>query len=175
MHKIEMWQPIGNFPDYAISNHGRIKRLNPWFKRPLRIQPGYLLHPIFNGKYLVVNLFRKGKVKQHHLHSLVAKHFLGEQKKGLCVNHKDFNVFNNHISNLEYLSRADNVRYTVKHHRHAHGIRHPMAKLSEENVRQIRNLIRLGHSNKQIARIFHVGRTAIDGIKNSRTWRHLKD
>lgn len=46
-------------------------------------------------------------------HSVVAKAFLGEKKKGFTVNHKDGNKLNNDISNLEYISFEDNYNHAL--------------------------------------------------------------
>jgi len=48
------------------------------------------------------------------IHRLVAKCYLGEQPSGICVNHKDGVKANNHPSNLEYVTIAENVRHAVR-------------------------------------------------------------
>jgi hypothetical protein len=48
------------------------------------------------------------------VHFLVAKTFLGERPKGYDINHIDFNKLNNHVSNLEYLTRHENVLHSYQ-------------------------------------------------------------
>jgi hypothetical protein len=43
------------------------------------------------------------------VHRLVAEHFIGNIGKGLEVNHKDLNKHNNHIDNLEIVTRRENL------------------------------------------------------------------
>lgn len=49
--------------------------------------------------------------KECRVHRLVALTYLGPSN-GLEVNHKDFNRSNNHVSNLEYVTRKENIRHS---------------------------------------------------------------
>jgi hypothetical protein len=53
------------------------------------------------------------------------------------------------------------------------GENHPKAKLTENNVREIRELIKSGLSQKKIARIFGVNRGTISCIYSKRNWKWL--
>jgi len=64
--------------------------------------------------YLKVKLSNKGTT----VHSIVAKLFLGERPPGLTVNHKDCNKLNNHPSNLEYVSIAENLKHAIENKLH---------------------------------------------------------
>jgi DNA invertase Pin-like site-specific DNA recombinase len=44
------------------------------------------------------------------------------------------------------------------------------SKLTEEQVREIKKLIIIGISNKEIAALFNVSRDTISRIKNNKTW-----
>jgi hypothetical protein len=52
--------------------------------------------------------------KTYTIHSLVAKYFLGERPKDLCINHIDGNKFNNAPSNLEYVTITENIKHSIK-------------------------------------------------------------
>lgn len=66
------------------------------------------LHP---DGYLIVDL-RDGETrKQVKMHRLVAMAFIPNPDNLATVNHKDENKTNNDISNLEWMSVGDNVRY----------------------------------------------------------------
>ena len=58
-----------------------------------------------------VSLWKDKKAKDFLVARLVALTFLGEPPEDFTVNHKDGNRFNNRIDNLEWLSRADNIRH----------------------------------------------------------------
>ena len=109
----EIIKPINEVEGYHISNTGVVyttvksKRYNKDGEmrvlRP-RVHPsGYL----YVGLYDVVN----GKRCRYwrRVHRLVAEHFIGDIAKGLEVNHKDLNKHNNHIDNLEIVTRRQNL------------------------------------------------------------------
>jgi len=59
--------------------------------------------------YFTVSLSVNGKPKKHYIHKLVAIHFLEVTSDEFVVNHKDGDKLNNHISNLECISRKENA------------------------------------------------------------------
>ena len=56
----------------------------------------------------------KIKNKTKFAHHIVTENFLGKRPPDLCVNHKDGNKLNNDISNLEYITWADNTRHSYR-------------------------------------------------------------
>jgi len=69
---------------------------------------------INNSGYEVIDLTNKGKVKKHLVHRLVAHHFVQGYGEGKEVNHKDSNKLNNHYTNLEWVTRKENVRHSIE-------------------------------------------------------------
>lgn len=53
------------------------------------------------------------------------------------------------------------------------GIAHPNAKLTDENVRQIRKLSAQGLSQRKLAKQFNVSRGTIEPIIKGETWKHI--
>lgn len=53
------------------------------------------------------------------------------------------------------------------------GVKHPRAKLTEDDVRLIRALSKEGLSQRVIARKFYVSKRAVEAILTGRTWRHV--
>jgi len=45
-----------------------------------------------------------------YIHHIVAESFLGLRPKGMTIDHIDGNKLNNHVSNLEYVTNAENMR-----------------------------------------------------------------
>jgi len=88
---------IFNIPDvdgYYISKDGRI------FKE---------IHGReVSGGYISAHL-RSGK--DYKVHRLVAKTFIPNPDNLPQVNHKDGNKKNNHVDNLEWISRSGNIRH----------------------------------------------------------------
>jgi hypothetical protein len=64
----------------------------------------------YNGcNYLFVSLSR-GLYGAIGVHRLVARKYIGICPEGMEVNHKDGNRINNHWTNLEYVTHAENMR-----------------------------------------------------------------
>ena len=98
---MEIFKVIKEYPLYSVSNEGRImknstrKMLNP-SKKP-------------NG-YMHVNLFTgDGRRKKEYVHRLVAITFLQNELGLPEVNHIDGVRDNNALTNLEWVSRSENV------------------------------------------------------------------
>ena len=115
---MEEWKDIPDYEGiYEASTYGNIRTKDGkttsnrryenrcWKSRQLK---GRGDNPI-TGKR--VSLWKEGKRREFLVARLIALTFLGEPPEGFTVNHKDGNRFNNNIENLEWLSRADNIRH----------------------------------------------------------------
>lgn len=115
---MEIWKDIPNYEGiYQASSEGEIRSVEGkttysklrgerrWKSRILKGRGNNLV----TGKR--VNLWKDGKCKEWLVARLVAITFLGNPPEGYTVNHKDGNRLNNCIENLEWLSRADNIRH----------------------------------------------------------------
>lgn len=102
------------------------------------------LRPHQNG-YVYVRLSRGPGTKQRYrLHRLVADVFLGPAPASAPeVNHLNGDKSDNRADNLDYVSRADNLRHSriVLGNRHGQlpGVQNTLARLTEEDVREIRS------------------------------------
>jgi hypothetical protein len=78
----------------------------------LKRRPNQVLRPFPINGYAAVSLSTKTQgPKTFKFHLLLANVFLGSKPEGknMIVNHKDKNKFNNHISNLEWITQQLNV------------------------------------------------------------------
>ena len=125
------------------------------------------------GRYLRVELYDAEGSRWHSVHRLVAAAFIGPAN-GLQVNHKDGDRHNNAVSNLEYCTGSENMRHAfaigLQDNR---GERHSQSKLTEADVLRIRELIRLGLMQTEIARGYGVNQSVISKIKSGKAWPHL--
>lgn len=107
----ELWRSIKGFPDYKVSNCGRIVS----YKKK---SPRFIGSRAVLGKYRTVTLFNRWKVRSLGVHVLVLEVFgLPKPRVGaesLCGRHVDGNPQNNHIDNLMWGTVAQNKRDDIK-------------------------------------------------------------
>lgn len=100
----EIWKPVVGFENYVVSNLGKVKR------NDIELTPY-----IDATKYSKVGLFNgNGKQKKFLLHRLVAESFISNPENKPEVNHIDGNKQNNCVSNLEWVTRSENVKHAAK-------------------------------------------------------------
>ncbi len=112
----EIWKVITEFPNYEVSNFGRVKSLGryiPVKAGAMRFKKETILKPKDNGKgYKAVNLSTgDGNFKVRYIHRLVAFAFLALTEGLDEVNHIDGDKANNEVSNLEWCDRSHNVSH----------------------------------------------------------------
>lgn len=103
----EIWKTIEAFPQYKVSNLGRvISYKNP--KKPVVLK-GYLSKKGYQN-YHLRDINGKGYLRQAH--RLVLETFSPVVGMELLeVNHKDENKLNNCLDNLEWTTHTQNVNY----------------------------------------------------------------
>lgn len=68
-------------------------------------------------------------------------------------------------------SQKDNMNDMVERRRSTFGEKNPNAKLSEQDILEIRSSKDV--SNKQLAKLFNVSSTQIQYIRSRRNWKHI--
>ena len=92
--------------NYRITEDGRLYSI---------IQGKWILGTVGNNGYETVHIRRsKNNSIMRYIHILVAKAFVEGYFAGATVNHKDGNKRNNHKSNLEWITKVDNVKHAWK-------------------------------------------------------------
>ena len=96
---VEVWRSIENYDNYAVSSFGKVKN----------VITGRMLKAADNKDgYLRINLFDDGVMKTFTVHRLVANAFINNPDDKECVDHKNNNRTNNHISNLRWATNKEN-------------------------------------------------------------------
>ena len=103
---IENWKEIAGYEGlYLVSDQGRVKSM--WHDKERILKP----QDTSRG-YFQVALCKDDKVNRLLVHRLVAEAFIKNPNNLDTVNHKDDMKTNNIVSNLEWMSREDNVAYS---------------------------------------------------------------
>ena len=111
----EIWKSVIGFEGlYEVSNLSRVRRVGAAHGakrgRVLKDQP--------NRGYRSVQLWKNDKPKTCLVHVLVAEAFIGPKPDGHEVNHDDGKKTNNIGTNLEWMTRSQNMK-----HAYATGLR----------------------------------------------------
>ncbi|WP_186223586.1 HNH endonuclease [Burkholderia gladioli] len=163
----EQWRVIGEWSNYAVSSHGRIKRLTT---RNSGVA-GRVLATFLVCGYPSVNLSRPGKRQSVRIHRIVADAFFDRPAGASEVNHIDADRANNHVSNLEWVSASGNRLHAYRTGGlSAVGERNGYSKLTEYAVREIRELSR---SEQSLAEKHQVSVRTIRDVRARRTWAHI--
>ena len=179
----EVWKDIEGYEGkYQVSNLGRVRSLDryPLFKDGRkRLLKGQVLKPVkdHNGR-LYVKLSNNENVRRNKsIPRMVATAFLGSPEDALLeVNHIDGNPLNNHIKNLEWTTRKENMKHAFDNDLFRTGEDSPHNKVLISDVEDIFKLKFIeSKSNKEIATIYHVSRQTIDSIIKGESWQFKKD
>lgn len=174
----EVWRPVGVnngmfAPFYEVSSLGRV-RAATWRKGRGGKRGRVLFQAKDNKGYRQVYLHygkcRKMTVK---VHRLVADAFIGKPGPDYTVDHIDCNKDNNCLSNLEYVTRAENMRRAVANgllpNRRPHNY-HIGKKLDMDAAREIRLRVASGVPRKVIAADVGVHVMTIGEIVRGEIW-----
>lgn len=156
------WKKIKGYMDrYMVSSDGRIARIMKCREYP-------------NG-YKYVSLTREKFVSDNLLvHDLVARSFVGPRPDGHHINHVDGVKTHNHFSNLQYVTRSQNIRHAIDIGLIKVGEDHYAAKLSAFNAMSIRFAQGIG-SSAQVAKIFGVSPSTVTAIWRGEIWKSLNN
>lgn len=113
---------------------------------------------------------------REYIHRLVAKCFIDNPENLPQVNHKDFNKSNNDYTNLEWVSRADNIR-----HSHENGRMQKrydvgaVTVLTKDEVIECYTRVKSGEGVNAVAISMGKPRTTISSIINKRSRTDITD
>jgi len=179
--QIEEWRNVEGFPNYAVSNFGRVKSLPRLVNHPagngfkIRREGKVLAYALNSYNYYVVSLVN-GRVKvTRPVHLLVINAFKGSRPSSAhqCA-HWDGNPKNNYVENLRWATPKENTSDAMRHGTRFRGEEHPRALLTEEDVLLIRELCANGANKTALGRQYGVDRTTIGLIHKRKNWAYLQ-
>ena len=172
---MEIWKDFND--QYEVSSLGNVRSKDKIVKSTyggVYLKKGRILKQNDNGQgYLQVQLCHNGVNKSERVHRLVALVFIENPLSLPKVNHKDTNKKNNNKDNLEWCTQLGNVGHAKDHGLMVKGETAVNSKLTELAVRDIKQLIKEGCSNRDIADLFQVHRGTINCIRIGRNWSHV--
>lgn len=162
----ERWVTCPEISKFEISDHGNIRcKATKESRKPTLHKTGYY--------YLAVTTC--GVKQSYKVHRLVAKAFVENPHGKDCVNHKDAVKTNNHYTNLEWCTKAENNQHarelglvpSLK------GELNGRAIINEEVVHKICAMYVDGFSPKQVIEKLGITRNQAIKIKCKTTWKHI--
>lgn len=169
----EIWMPIKGYEGvYEISNLGRVKSLSRkrWNGKGYQQLNERILKQ-WIGKHSQAVLKVNGEQIKYQTGRLVLETFIGLIKDRPICWHKDRNLFNNKLDNLEWINQKE-LTQMIKHNPPI-GEDHARTKLTNAQVIEIIHKINSGIRSSIIAKEYGVNRHVIHGIKGGESWIHI--
>lgn len=182
MNISEVWASIYGFEKYyQISSLGRVKAMRRYKERGTQRfwTKEKLLNPKPDGRgYKRVLLY--GDISETpiriSIHRLVAEAFIPNPENKPQINHINGIKTDNGINNLEWCTSQENLyhAYASGLNIRARGERVGISRLKEKQVVKIRKIYQSGkYTQLEVANMFGVSRSAIRGVINGETWKHV--
>jgi hypothetical protein len=141
---------IDGFPNYSVDENGVVRN----------VKSGKVIAQQIYAGYKCVSLWCNKRQKWHKVHRLVATAFVPNPQNLPCINHKDENKLNNHVSNLEWCDYSYNNQY---------GANAPLKKAAEARRKKAAmydrngNLLAIFRSTTEAQKITGVNQSNISG------------
>jgi hypothetical protein len=172
----EIWYDIPKWEgEYQISSMLRVKSLDRVIqgKKNARFCKSRIL-PVsitWNG-YHTVKFNNNGKQKTMYIHRLIALAIIPNPQNKKEVNHKDGNKNNNYPSNLEWVTRHENIEHAFRMGliKTSVGVGQSRTKLTEEQVKYIMSSDK---GARVLGRELKICHTAISSIRLGKSWNHI--
>ncbi len=180
----EEWRDISGFEGlYQVSNLGRVRSLDRVVGGKCdskRFLKGRILKTckITHG-YLGVNFRQNGTHKNAIVHRLVAIAFIPNPENKPEVNHINGIKTDNRVENLEWNTHSENNQHAYDNglKKQKRGTEHPRAKLTAEQVKQIRTEYipySSEYGTNALSRKYGVTQKLIHLTVNNKTYKNIK-
>lgn len=172
----ETWVDVVGYDGlYEISTLGIVKSKTKWCKNRFNgfYRKAKILKPYNIKGYLRVGLRKNSKQKHYYVHILMAMSFLNYDNK-MEVNHIDHNKHNNALSNLEMVTKQENMTKAVEFGVIKNCENHSKAKLSNKQVHSICKMLE-SKSWYSIAKDTGINKDIIRGIYRRKNWVKISE
>jgi hypothetical protein len=171
----EVWEYVPESDKrYLVSNYGRIKSF--MYDKV----EGRLMNLTLTNNFYTIRL-KIGKLdKNYFIHKLVASIWIEKPSElHTHVIHLDWNSKNNHVSNLQWATKATVVERIAKRQRELISMPNYKkqinnSKLKEKDVVLLKTMIQRGVPHVKIAKLFCISDMQVTRIKRGENWGHIK-
>jgi hypothetical protein len=167
----ETWLPVPGYPDYEVSDLGRVRSNRPFNGIP---QHHRILRPAISHGYPQVTLHNGEPRRIWRVHRLVLLAFVGPCPPGQEVRHGPGGKMDARLVNLCYGTRAENIadreRDGGQRRVGPRGERNSHAKLNPAIAADIRRRVAAGESRVEVARSLGVGKSTIVRVVLGQCW-----
>jgi hypothetical protein len=111
--------------------------------------------------------------RKHLAHRASYEAFVGKIPKGMYVCHACDNVACVNPNHLFLGTQKQNLQDMVNKGRSTRGVKNPMAKLTEEQVKEIKQGFAEGKTDMELAKQFNMSRQGINGIRKGKLWSYV--
>ena len=152
----------GKETDYLCNDLGQVFSL----KRGHKLELKYNI--LWHGYYMCY-IYVDGKRHDLLLHRIIASAFINNEANKKQVNHKNGIKSDNRAENLEWVSQSENIKHAYDNKLMKKTFKDCYnALLCEEQVREIRIMIKNKIKQRVIAKTFNVGEQIISRIKHNK-------
>ena len=168
---MEHWLPVPGWPEYEVSCLGRVRRIGVAHGA----KQGHILTPWVTMGYHYVALWRANRKFTTPVHRLVALAFLPPPGPGQYqAAHGSGDKLDNRPENLRWATPVENAADRDAQGTGAKGALNPGAKLTADQVHEIRRLRDAGLTLAEIAPRFGISDRSVSDIARGRRWGHLE-
>lgn len=162
----EVWKPVvGCDGRYEVSNLGRVRSLRssraPRLLTGVKGSSGYFRVSIDGRAWLI--------------HRLVLAAFVSPCPEGLEGGHMDGVRTNNALTNLQWITRRENMSHKRLHGTQQHGERNGQSKLTGDSVCELRAAYATGVSPIVLKDRYGISEKHVHRIVRREFWRHVSD
>lgn len=151
--------------NYSVSRSGEIVN---------NLSGKYLKHSINKLKYHRVHPHIDGRHKNLWVHRMVAECYIPNPENKPFVLHNDNNPENNNDWNLRWGTQSENIQQAYNDNRiSAKGEKNGQAKLTEVDVKIIREANSMGFGGRKIAKYYRMSESWIYQICRRERWNHV--
>lgn len=158
---METWKTCTEFPEYQVSTDGQIRSI-------------YTMRPLLGGidkdGYRRLIVCSGGRRVCRNVRELVCSTYHGPRPEGAVIRHIDGSRTNDAPSNLAWCTQKENMADKLAHGTAQRGEKHGLSKLTEADVRRIRDG---GERAADVATALGIAKVTVYHIRERRLWKHI--